>query len=107
MQLCSKPRGHAESIPRPSVEGVSFYHVLRPLDRGVDPFASDGPAAGLHGHPRPSVGTGCPGSGHPSGRARNGAGARTCLEMPRQSIVETSRVAFSLKVFLEAAPDPA
>ena len=26
------PRGHAESNPRPSEEGVSFYHVLRPLD---------------------------------------------------------------------------
>ena len=24
--------GHAESNPRPSEEGVSFYHVLRPLD---------------------------------------------------------------------------
>ena len=34
MQLCSKPGGggHAESNPRPSEEGVSFYHVLRPLD---------------------------------------------------------------------------
>ena len=26
------PGGHAESNPRPSEEGVSFYHVLRPLD---------------------------------------------------------------------------
>ena len=25
------PGGHAESDPRPSEEGVSFYHVLRPL----------------------------------------------------------------------------
>ena len=24
--------GYAESNPRPSTEGVSFYHVLRPLD---------------------------------------------------------------------------
>ena len=24
--------GHAESNPRPSEEGVSFHHVLRPLD---------------------------------------------------------------------------
>ena len=24
---------HAESNPRPSEQGVSFYHVLRPLDR--------------------------------------------------------------------------
>ena len=27
--------GHAESNPRPSEEGVSFYHVLRPLDHVV------------------------------------------------------------------------
>ena len=27
------PGGHAESNPRPSEEGVSVYHVLRPLDR--------------------------------------------------------------------------
>ena len=27
------PGGHAESNPRPSEVGVSFYHVLRPLDR--------------------------------------------------------------------------
>ena len=27
------PGGHAESNPRPSEEGVSFYHVPRPLDR--------------------------------------------------------------------------
>ena len=26
------PGGHAESNLRPSEEGVSFYHVLRPLD---------------------------------------------------------------------------
>ena len=32
MQLCLKPRGHVESNPRPSEEGVSFYLVLRPLD---------------------------------------------------------------------------
>ena len=32
VQLCSKPRGHAESNPRPLEEGVSFHHVLRPLD---------------------------------------------------------------------------
>ena len=31
------PGGHAESIPRPSEEGVSFYHVLRPLDRAQLP----------------------------------------------------------------------
>ena len=30
------PGAHAESNPRPSEEGVSFYHVLRPLDRHVD-----------------------------------------------------------------------
>ena len=29
------PRGHAESHPRPSEEGVSFYHNLRPLDQHV------------------------------------------------------------------------
>ena len=29
------PGGHAESNPRPSEEGVSFYHVLRPLDHIV------------------------------------------------------------------------
>ena len=28
------PGGHAESNPRPSDEGVSFYHVFRPLDHG-------------------------------------------------------------------------
>ena len=28
--------GHAESNPRPSEEGVSFYHVLRPLDHMCD-----------------------------------------------------------------------
>ena len=34
MQLCSKPRGaRSESNPRSSEEGVSFYHVLRPLDQ--------------------------------------------------------------------------
>ena len=27
------PGGNAESNPRPSEEGVSFYHVLRPLDQ--------------------------------------------------------------------------
>ena len=27
--------GHAESNPRPSEEGVGFYHVFRPLDRNV------------------------------------------------------------------------
>ena len=32
MQLCSKGRGHAESTPRPSEEGVGVHHVLRPLD---------------------------------------------------------------------------
>ena len=31
------PGGHAESNPRPSEEGVSFYHVLRPLDQFVVP----------------------------------------------------------------------
>ena len=30
---CVRNRGgHAELHPRPSKEGVSFYHVLRPLD---------------------------------------------------------------------------
>ena len=29
------PGGHAETNPRPSEEGVSFYHVLRPLDRNM------------------------------------------------------------------------
>ena len=29
------PGGHAELNPRPSKEGVSFYHVLRPLDHCV------------------------------------------------------------------------
>ena len=28
--------GHAESNPRPAEEGVSFYHVLRPLDHVDD-----------------------------------------------------------------------
>ena len=27
------PGGHAESDPEPSEEGVSCYHILRPLDR--------------------------------------------------------------------------
>ena len=34
MQMCSIPGGHADSNPRLSEEGVSFYHVLRPLDLG-------------------------------------------------------------------------
>ena len=29
------PGGHAEPNPRPSEEGVSWYHVLRPLDLNV------------------------------------------------------------------------
>ena len=29
------PGGHAESNPKPSEEGVSFYHVLRPLDQSA------------------------------------------------------------------------
>ena len=32
MKYCLETRGYAESIPRPSEEGVSFYLVLRPLD---------------------------------------------------------------------------
>ena len=35
MQLRSKPGGHVEMNSRPSGEGVSFYHVLRPLDPGM------------------------------------------------------------------------
>ena len=35
------PGGHAESNPRPSEEGVSFYHVLRPLDPKVVPKVCD------------------------------------------------------------------
>ena len=62
-------------------------------------------AAGPNHYTRPSVGTGCPGrTGVPSRHARNGAGARTCPAMPRQSVVERSRIAFSMKVFLETAP---
>ena len=34
--------GHAESSPRPSEEGVSFYHVLRPLDPKVPVFEPHG-----------------------------------------------------------------
>ena len=40
----------------------------------------------------------------PSRRARNGAEARTCRAMPRHSVVERSRIAFSVKIFLETAP---
>ena len=29
------PGGHTESNPRPSEEGASFYHVLRPLDNVI------------------------------------------------------------------------
>ena len=48
VQLCSKPRGgHAESYPRPSEEGVSFYNVLRPLDQGVMWPGCDGPPDSL------------------------------------------------------------
>ena len=32
-------RTRAESNPRPSEEGVSFYHVLRPLDQVLVCFA--------------------------------------------------------------------
>ena len=43
-------------------------------------------------------------TGRPYRRARNGAEARTCRAMPRHSVVERSRIAFSMKIFLETAP---
>ena len=50
----------------------------------------------------PSVGTGRPGRiGRPSKSARNGSEARTCREMPRHSVVDWSRITFSIKIFLE------
>ena len=60
----------------------------------------DDPAPGLRLQPRPSVGKGRLGrTGRPSTRARNGADVRTCRAMPRHSVVERSRIAFSMKVF--------
>ena len=65
----------------------------------------DGPAPGPKLQARPSVGTGCPGrTGRPSRRARNGAEVRACHAMPRHSVVERSRIASSMKTFLETAP---
>ena len=59
------------------------------------------PAPGPRLQARPSVGTGRLGrTGRPSRRARNGAEARTCRAMPRHSVVERSRIAFSMKIFL-------
>ena len=67
-------------------------------------WCKEGPAPGPRLQARPSVGIGCPGrSGRPSRRARNGADARTCRAMPRHSVVERSRIAFSMKIFLETA----
>ena len=54
---------------------------------------------------RPSIGTGRRGrTGRPSMRARNGTEVRTCRVMPRHSVVERSRIAFSMRTFLETAP---
>ena len=41
-------------------------------------------------------------TGRPSRRARNGTEARTCRAMPRHSVVERSRIAFAMKIFLAA-----
>ena len=68
-------------------------------------WCEDGRARGSRLQARPSVGTGRPGrTGRPSRRARNGAEARTCRAMPRHSVVQRSRIAFSMKIFLETAP---
>ena len=65
-------------------------------------LCEDGRAPGPRLQARPSVGTGRPGrTGRPSRRARNGAEARTCHAMPPHSVVERSRTAFSMKIFLE------
>ena len=37
-------------------------------------------------------------------QARNGAEAKTCLAMPRHSVVGTLRIEGSLKIFLETVP---
>ena len=66
----------------------------------VDPCARKAPAPGLRLQARPSVGTGRPRrTGRPSRRARNGAEASTCRAMPRHSVVESSRIVFSIKIF--------
>ena len=71
---------------------------------GKTSYCEDGPAAGPKLQARPSVGTGRPGrTGRPSKRARNGAKARTCLAMRHHSVVERSRFASSVKIFVETA----
>ena len=46
MQLCSKPRGHAESNPTPPEAGVRFYDVPRPPDRSMHQGATSDGGAG-------------------------------------------------------------
>ena len=68
-------------------------------------WCEEGPAPGPRLQARPSVGTRHPGrTGRPSRRARNSAEARTCHAMPRHSVVERSRIAFSIKIFFKTAP---
>ena len=56
-------------------------------------------------HQRPSVGTGSPGrTALPSIRACSGIEAMTCLATPRHRVVDRSRIAFSIKSFLETDP---
>ena len=60
---------------------------------GVDERNQDGPpVTGT----RSSGGTGSPATtGRPCRRVRNGTVARTCLVIPRQRVVDRSRMAFS------------
>ena len=68
-------------------------------------WCDDGPAPGPRLQARLSVGTGCPGrAGRPSRRACNGADPRTCRATPPHSVVERSRIAFSMTIYLETAP---
>ena len=68
-------------------------------------WCKNGPAPGPRLQARPSVGTGRPGrTGRPSRSARNSAEARACRAMPRHSVVERSRIAFSMTIFFDNAP---
>ena len=59
-------------------------------------------------HQRPSVGTGSPGrTALSSIRACSGIEAMTCLATTLHRVVDRSRIAFSIKSFLETDPIPA
>ena len=65
----------------------------------------DGPAAGPKLHARPSAGTGCLGrNGRQTRRARTGAEVTACIAMSRHIVLETPRIASSMKIFLETVP---